>query len=56
MGAEIGDLIRNMEEQGVRFHLGTIATAIDERDVTLSCGEVLPADLVVLGSGVRPVT
>jgi NADPH-dependent 2,4-dienoyl-CoA reductase/sulfur reductase-like enzyme len=57
MGAEIGDLIRNIhEEHGVTFHLGAIATAINERDVTLSCGEVLPADLVVVGIGVRPET
>jgi len=55
MGAEIGDFIRNVhEEHGVTFHLGTIATAIDERDVTLSSGDVLPADLVVVGIGVRP--
>jgi len=57
MGAEIGDFIRNVhEEHGVTFHLGTIATAIDERDVTLSSGDVLPADLVVVGIGVRPET
>ena len=57
MGAEIGDFIRTIhEEHGVTFHLGAIATAIDERHVTLSCGEVLPADLVVVGIGVRPET
>ena len=38
------------------FHLGIVATAIDERRVTLSCGEVLLADLVVIGIGVRPET
>jgi NADPH-dependent 2,4-dienoyl-CoA reductase/sulfur reductase-like enzyme len=57
MGAEIGDFIRNIHEQhGVTFRLGTTATAINERDVTLNNGDVLPADLVVVGIGVRPVT
>jgi apoptosis-inducing factor 3 len=38
----------------VTFHLGTAATSIDERHVTLQNGEHLPADLVVVGIGVRP--
>jgi apoptosis-inducing factor 3 len=55
MGAEIADLIRAVhEEHGVVFHLGTTATAIDESSVTLKTGEKLPADLVVVGVGVRP--
>src|SRR6185437_12767005 len=37
-------------------HLGATATAIDEHSVTLSTGERLAADLVVLGIGVRPAT
>ena len=36
------------------FHLGTAATSIDERRVTLENGEHLQADLVVVGIGVRP--
>ena len=36
------------------FHLGTTATSIDERSVTLKNGENLQADLVVVGIGVRP--
>ena len=57
MGSEIGDFIRNVHEQhGVTFRLRTTATAINAHDVTLDNGDVLPADLVVVGIGVRPVT
>jgi NADPH-dependent 2,4-dienoyl-CoA reductase/sulfur reductase-like enzyme len=38
----------------VTFHLGTVPASIDERGVTLKNGEFLPADLVVVGIGVRP--
>jgi apoptosis-inducing factor 3 len=55
LGAEVGDFIRKLhEEHGVIFHLGTTATSIDPRSVTLKNGENLPADLVVVGIGVRP--
>ncbi|MBV9747368.1 MAG: FAD-dependent oxidoreductase, partial [Acetobacteraceae bacterium] len=55
LGAEVGAHIRSLHEShGVRFHLGTTATAIDERGVTLKSGERLDADLVVVGIGVRP--
>ena len=39
---------------GVRFNLGATVAAIDEATVTLSTGESLPTDLVVVGIGVRP--
>ena len=56
LGPEVGNFIRRLhEEHGVRFHLGTTATSIDERSVTLKNGENLQADLVVVGIGVRPV-
>jgi NADPH-dependent 2,4-dienoyl-CoA reductase/sulfur reductase-like enzyme len=55
LGADVGQFLRKLHEQhGVTFHLGTTATAIDERGVTLQSGEQLPADLVVVGIGVRP--
>jgi NADPH-dependent 2,4-dienoyl-CoA reductase/sulfur reductase-like enzyme/nitrite reductase/ring-hydroxylating ferredoxin subunit len=57
MGAGVGNLIRALHEQhGVVFHLGTTAVSLDERSVTLHSGEVIQADLVVVGIGVRPVT
>jgi len=56
LGAELGQFIRKLHEQhGVKFHLGTTVTAIDEGGVTLKNGERVPADLVVVGIGVRPV-
>jgi NADPH-dependent 2,4-dienoyl-CoA reductase/sulfur reductase-like enzyme/nitrite reductase/ring-hydroxylating ferredoxin subunit len=55
LGPEVGARIRALhEEQGVTFHLGTVATAITREAVTLKNGETVPADLVVVGIGVRP--
>jgi NADPH-dependent 2,4-dienoyl-CoA reductase/sulfur reductase-like enzyme len=55
LGTDVGTFIRQLHEQhGVVFHLGTTATSIDERGVTLQTGAHLPADLVVVGIGVRP--
>jgi NADPH-dependent 2,4-dienoyl-CoA reductase/sulfur reductase-like enzyme/nitrite reductase/ring-hydroxylating ferredoxin subunit len=55
MGPEVGDFIRALHEShGVIFHLGQTATAIDAKSVTLRNGETLPAELVVIGAGVRP--
>lgn len=55
MGAAIGDVVRAMHEaHGVIFHLGTTIATISEADVTLSTGQRLPSDLVVIGIGVRP--
>jgi NADPH-dependent 2,4-dienoyl-CoA reductase/sulfur reductase-like enzyme/nitrite reductase/ring-hydroxylating ferredoxin subunit len=55
LGVETGNFIRKLhEEHGVTFHLGTTAASIDKRSVTLESGENLPADLVVIGVGVRP--
>ena len=56
LGAEVGQFIRKLHEHhGVAFHLGTTATSIEEHSVRLKSGEILPADLVVVGIGVRPV-
>ena len=55
LGTEVGNFIRKLhEEHGVTFHLGTTATSIDKGGVTLKSGEKIPADLVVIGVGVRP--
>ena len=57
MGPEVGDFLRGLhEEHGVTFHLGQTARAITPEAVTLQNGVRLPADLVVIGVGVRPAT
>ena len=57
LGLELGDFVRGLHEQhGVVFRLGQVATAIDRASVTLQSGELLDADLVVAGIGVRPNT
>ncbi len=60
-GPEIGAMFRRLHERnGAKFHAGTKATrltgegAVDT--VLLETGERLPADLVVVGIGVRPAT
>jgi NADPH-dependent 2,4-dienoyl-CoA reductase/sulfur reductase-like enzyme len=55
LGREFGDFIRALHEQhGVVFHLEETATEIDATNVKLKGGATLPADLVVVGIGVRP--
>ena len=55
LGPEFGDFIRALhEEHGAVFHLQTTASAIDGKQVRLSDGSVIEADLVVAGLGVRP--
>jgi NADPH-dependent 2,4-dienoyl-CoA reductase/sulfur reductase-like enzyme/nitrite reductase/ring-hydroxylating ferredoxin subunit len=55
LGPEFGDFVRAIHVQhGVVFHLGETATAIDAGAVKLKGGTSLPADLVVVGVGVRP--
>ena len=55
LGAQVGGFIRRLHEQhGVTFRLGTTATSIDAHSVTLKGGQKIPADLVVIGVGVRP--
>ena len=57
MGTDLARFVKALhEEHGVVFHLENTATAIRERDVTLETGETIPADLVVIGVGVRPRT
>jgi NADPH-dependent 2,4-dienoyl-CoA reductase/sulfur reductase-like enzyme len=55
MGPELGLFLRQLHEShGVVFHLGHKPTAITNHAVTLDDGTELPADLVVIGVGVRP--
>ncbi len=57
LGPEVGKFLRGVhEEHGVVFHLGQQVQSIGGKDVTLSNGTRLEADLVVVGIGVRPAT
>jgi len=55
MGPEIGRFVQSMHESnGVRFHLGQTVASVNGRSITLSGGEQLDADFIVVGVGVRP--
>jgi NADPH-dependent 2,4-dienoyl-CoA reductase/sulfur reductase-like enzyme/nitrite reductase/ring-hydroxylating ferredoxin subunit len=55
LGARMGDFVHALhKEHGVIFHLEDTVTAIDGRRATLKSGNVLEADVVVVGVGVRP--
>jgi NADPH-dependent 2,4-dienoyl-CoA reductase/sulfur reductase-like enzyme len=55
MGSEIGAFVRTLhEKQGVVFHLENTVRTIEAKSLTLATGATLPADLVVVGIGVRP--
>jgi NADPH-dependent 2,4-dienoyl-CoA reductase/sulfur reductase-like enzyme len=55
LGSELGQFVRALHEaQGVRFHLGRKPVSIDREKVVLDDGSELPADVVILGTGVRP--
>ncbi len=55
LGAQYGDFIKALhEEHGVIFHLEDSVVAIDRAQAKLKSGASLPADLVVVGVGVRP--
>ena len=57
LGPEVGKYILGVHEShGVVFHLGDTASSIEPERVALKSGASLPADLVVVGVGVRPVT
>ncbi|HHV7525461.1 TPA: FAD-dependent oxidoreductase [Burkholderia orbicola] len=55
LGDALGDTIKALHEaHGVVFHLGTTPARIGPDSVTLSNGDVLPADVVLVGIGVHP--
>jgi apoptosis-inducing factor 3 len=57
LGPELGKFVQSLhEEKGVHFRLGRKPAAFGEKEVELDNGEKLPADLVVVGVGVRPRT
>ena len=57
MGDDVGHFVQRLHEShGVRFHLGNGVKSIERDAVITSKGERLPADLVVIGAGVRPNT
>jgi apoptosis-inducing factor 3 len=57
LGEALGRFVKSVhEEHGVRFHLSASPRAIRPGHVELESGEVVAADLVVMGVGVRPRT
>ncbi len=55
LGREVGQFLQQVHEtNGVTFHLGQTVRAVSRTAVTLEDGTTLPADLVVIGIGVRP--
>lgn len=57
LGPEVSAFLKRLhEEHGVVFHLGESVSSISPVAVRLKSGTELPADLVVVGIGVRPAT
>lgn len=55
LGQELGVFMQALHERhGVTFHLGTTVSRIDADHVQLENGEIIAADLVIVGIGVRP--
>jgi len=60
-GKRVGEYVRQLhEEAGVKFRLGRKSTSFEGKDsvntVVLDNGDRLPAEVVVVGIGVRPAT
>jgi NADPH-dependent 2,4-dienoyl-CoA reductase/sulfur reductase-like enzyme/nitrite reductase/ring-hydroxylating ferredoxin subunit len=56
-GNALGEYIRKLHERnGVRFHLGCVASRFDSGSITIASGERISADFVVVGIGVQPRT
>jgi len=57
LGPELGTFVKDTHaSHGVQFHLEESPARIDDANVVLASGVTLPADLVVIGIGVRPAT
>ena len=61
LGTEIGELFRRVHERnGVKFRLGRQASSFESGEsvtaVILDDGERIPADLVIVGVGIKPAT
>ena len=57
LGPEVGAFVRRVhEDKGVAFRLGRKPTRISATEVVLDDGTALPAQLVVMGVGVKPRT
>lgn len=55
LGPDMGDFVRALhEENGVNFHLKDTVEKIDGHRASLKSGNVIEADLVVVGIGVKP--
>jgi NADPH-dependent 2,4-dienoyl-CoA reductase/sulfur reductase-like enzyme len=55
LGSEVGMFVRGLHEShGVIFHLGETVRHVDGDKVTLTGGQTIEADFIVLGVGVRP--
>jgi apoptosis-inducing factor 3 len=55
LGPEIGQFVRDLHEaHGVVFHLGQTVVSLTGHTLTLSGGDTLEADFVVIGVGVKP--
>lgn len=57
LGAELGGFLAALHAaQGVQFHLGATPVGFDGRSLALADGAAIPADLVLVGTGVTPRT
>ena len=57
LGERVGAFVRRLHESnGVVFHLGETVKRVDGDNATLTSGEMVEADFIVLGVGVRPST
>jgi NADPH-dependent 2,4-dienoyl-CoA reductase/sulfur reductase-like enzyme/nitrite reductase/ring-hydroxylating ferredoxin subunit len=57
LGPEVGAFLERLhQEHGVVLHIGEGVASISQDAVALASGATLPADLVVVGIGVRPAT